>query len=148
MSIYRRNPELGTILEVMDRIKKPMEKEYNEIRKKHKLGESGVFLELTAIAVHKDYGKRGIGGHLTNLTVENAKKAGYWIAFAECSSAFSTRALEKFGAKTEYSIDYKTFEIPGGCCSKPSYPLQHATEPHTKCNLVVFRLKDEVKEEA
>jgi hypothetical protein len=38
MSMYRRNPELGTMLEIMDSIKKPIEKEYNEIRKKHKLG--------------------------------------------------------------------------------------------------------------
>ena len=46
--------EFGTLLEMTDRIKKPIEKEYTELRKKHKLGQNGVFLELTAIAVHKD----------------------------------------------------------------------------------------------
>ena len=46
MSMYRKNPEFEAMIKIVDRIRKPTEKEYTEIRKKHKLGERGVFLEL------------------------------------------------------------------------------------------------------
>ena len=111
-------------------------KEHKEIVKNHKLRNQGVICEMQCVAVHKDYKRRGIGGILTNLLVENAKKQGYWMCFAECTSAYSTKALENHGAKTEFSIDYKTYSHGG------STPFADTiTEPHTKANLVVFRLK-------
>ena len=91
---------------------------------------------MIAIAVHTDYGKRGIGGILTKLLVENIKKKGFWLAFAECSSEFSTRALLKHGAQKRHSIPYKSWEHRG------AYPLSQPTEPHTSMNLVVFKLKE------
>ena len=47
-------------------------KDYEELRKKHKLGKHGVICEMLAVAVHKDYGRREICGILTKLLVENA----------------------------------------------------------------------------
>ena len=111
-------------------------KEYKDLRKQHNLPAQGVICEMIALAVHKDYGRRGIGGILTKLLMQNAKKQGFRISFAECSSAFSTRALEKYGAKTEHSIEYKTWNLKG------TFPFANAVEPHTKINLVVFRLKE------
>ena len=93
---------------------------------------------MVCVVVHKDFGRRGIGGHLTRLLIENCKKQGYWLAFAECSSLYSTRALVKSGGVTEKTIDYKEY-------GKPSFPLaDKIVEPHTCCNLVVFRLKEEI----
>ena len=82
--------------------------------KKHKLGKHGICCEMIALAVDKNYGRRGIGGILTKMLKENAEKQGYFRAFAECTSAFSTRALEKFGAKTTYSIPYATWTSKKG----------------------------------
>lgn len=123
MSWYDKNPEFEAMFAIIEDIKKPINAEHAEIQKKYKVPEHGCIAEMTVVAVHKDFGRRGISGKLTKLFVENCTKQGFWIAFAECSSSFSTRAIEKQGGKTEHSIDYKTFEIPGGCMSKPSYPL-------------------------
>ena len=64
------------------------------------------------------------------------------MSWAECTSQFSMKALVKHGGKVESEIDYASWEMPGGCCSKPSYPLKgKVKEPHDKMSLVVFRFK-------
>jgi len=50
---------------------------------------------------------------LTRLCVKRAEEKGYWIAKAECSSAFSTKAIVKQGGKIEKTIVYKEFEVGG-----------------------------------
>ena len=96
---------------------------------------------MLSISVHKDFGKRGIGKNMTKLLLQNIKEKGFWIAWAECSSNFSTRALESHGCKVEKSIDYATYRVDGGCCGKTIYPFAAAQEPHTKVNLLVKRFK-------
>ena len=127
ISIFNKNPEYGPLFKLVEAVSAPIVKEHAEIQKKYKVGKTGTLVSLDSVAVHKDFGRRGIGGNLTKLVVQNSKKQGFWIAFSECTSAFSTKAFEKAGGKTEKVIDFKTFEIPGGCCSKPSYPLEQAT---------------------
>lgn len=92
----------------------------------------GIF-EQVAVGVHKDFGRRGIGGHLTRLMVKNAADKGFYFSFAECTSLFSSRALEKHGGKVEKSILYKDFEYTkSSCCSKTTTkPLEKAEAPHT-----------------
>ena len=95
---------------------------------------------MIAVAVNTDYGKRGIGGMLTKLLVENIKKRGYWRSFAECSSAFSARALLKHGGVERYKIPYQSWEYRG------ANPLakedEDSKDPHTSIKLVVFKLKE------
>ena len=94
---------------------------------------------MISIATHKDFGRRGIGANMTNLVKKLATDRGYQLGFALCSSAFSTKALTKCGAKIEKSIDYKTYEHSDG-----TFPLKDKVEePHVAYNLVVFRFKEE-----
>ena len=79
---------------------------------------------------------------MTRLVVERAKNKGYWICKAECSSAFSSKAIVKQGGVVEKSIDYRTFKLKGSCCSSDTYPFTAAQEPHTQMDLVVFRHKE------
>ena len=72
---------------------------------------AGIMCHLLSVAVKKDYGRRGIGGCLTNLAIQNARNQGYHVCYSECSSAFSTKALTKHGMKSEKVIDYATFRI-------------------------------------
>ena len=149
ISLVMEHQEFETMFTLVDELNVPMVEEHAAIKKKYKTGKQGVMCHMVCVAVHKDFGRRGIGGHLTRLCMENCKKQGYYIAYAECSSLYSTRALVKFGGVTEKTIDYKTYMTPGGCCSKPTAPLvDKVQEPHTCCNLVVFRLKDEIKKSA
>ena len=138
ISWWHKNKEFEPMIAIIEDLKKPINTEHSEIQKKYKVPQHGCIVEMTSVAVHKDFGRRGIGGKLTKLFVENCKKQGFWIAIAECSSSFSTRALEKQGGKNENSIDYKTYKF------KDRKPFEAATEPHDKINLVVFRLKDEI----
>ena len=99
-----------------------------------------MLLEMIAVAVHKDYARRGIGRELTNLLLQNSKNKGFYMSKAECSSLYSTKALTKNGAITEKTIVYEDYRVKGGCCSAATYPFQGKTDGvHTAMNLVVFR---------
>jgi predicted GNAT family acetyltransferase len=95
--------------------------------------------ELIAVVVDPAFGGKGIGGKLTDLCVKKAFEKGFKVAFAECSSHYSTRALEKFGGKVEHEIVYADYTYGKGCCSKGTQPLADIPAPHTSCKLVVFR---------
>ena len=61
----------------------------------------GVSVYMMSVAIHKDFGKRGIGGNMTKVLLENIKNKGYWMSWAECSSHYSMRLLEKHGGTIE-----------------------------------------------
>ena len=104
---------------IVEEIKMPLRKETAQMMKAEKLKKPlGLQCELVAVAVDPGYGGKGIGGKLTDLCVKKAWDKGFKIAFAECSSHYSTRALEKFGAKTEHEILYTDYTFGKGCCSK------------------------------
>ena len=92
---------------------------------KHKT-DTGIVIEMVAVAVDPSSSGKGIGTNLTQLVVENATKKGYRVCYAECSSHFSTRALVKSGAKIEKVIKYDEYEFGGGCFSKPTKPFEKA----------------------
>ena len=100
----------------------------------------GILCEMIAVAVHSDYTGRGIAKELTKLLLENSKKQGYFMSKAECTSLFSTKALVKSGAVIEKTVDYASFTVPGGCCSKPKQPFKGKVgDIHKNANLTVFR---------
>lgn len=116
----------------------PVEKECEEIMKKQKIPKRGVVLEMISIATSKEFGRRGIGATMTGLVKQIAIDRGYHLAFALCSSAFSTKALTKCGAKIEKSIMYADYKGDDGIC-----PFEgKIEEPHVAYNLVVFRFKE------
>jgi ribosomal protein S18 acetylase RimI-like enzyme len=45
------------------------------------------------VAVHKDFGRRGIATHLTTLLEQNAIKKGYKVGYAQCTSLYSAKAM-------------------------------------------------------
>jgi GNAT superfamily N-acetyltransferase len=94
---------------------------------------------MVTVAVDPAFGGKGIGTYLTKLLIENCKKLNFKLFYAECSGAFSTKALVKNGGEVIHSIEYKDWAFGGGMCSKPKYPFAEAKEPHTKINLVVFK---------
>ena len=54
--------------DIMEKINVELKQEVNDIAKTNKLkSKNGILLEMIAVAVHQDYGKRGIAKELTNL---------------------------------------------------------------------------------
>lgn len=93
---------------------------------------------MISIATSKEFGRRGIGATMTNLVKQIAVERGYHVAYAYCSSAYSTKALTKNGGKIEKSMMYKDYIHEGKC------PFEgKIEEPHVAYNLVVFRLKED-----
>ena len=72
---------------------------------------------MLCVGVDKDYQGRGISKALTKLLLQNSKNKGFYISKAECTSLYSTKALEKAGAKIENFIKYNDFTMKGGFCS-------------------------------
>ena len=137
--LYRRNKKLmSTTIAFTNEMMEPMEKSIEEIMKKNNIPKRGVAVEMISIATSKDFGRRGIGATMTNLVKDIAIKRGYHLAYAFCSSAFSTKALTKNGGKIEKTMMYKDYIKDGKC------PFEgKIEEPHVAYNLVVFRFKEE-----
>jgi predicted GNAT family acetyltransferase len=102
--------------------------------------ETGMMVEMATVAVDPDFGGKGIATNLTNLLIENARKGGFKICYAECSGHYSMRALVKSGGQIENTFKYAEYEEGGGCCSKKTKPFEKNEAPHTAINLVVFRI--------
>ena len=96
-------------------------------KKKHKLkSNSGIVIEMVTVSVSLDFTGKGIATHLTRILKEHGMKNGYKIFFAECSSEFSKRAIQKHGGEVRHVIPYKEYQYKSGCCSKPEYPFAAA----------------------
>ena len=102
------------------------------------MGKTGIAQELGAVGVLPEFGGKGIGGELTRLSIQKAKDMGYWMSKAECTSAFSTKAICKAGGKIEKTVEYKDYEEKG----KKIFEGK-VIEPHTCANLVVIRHRPE-----
>ena len=86
--------------------------------KKNKIkSKVGIEVEMVTVATDLSFTGKGIGSNVTRLLVENAQKKGYKIFYAECSSNFSRRAIEKHGGEVKKSIEYKDFQYKSGMCS-------------------------------
>ena len=95
---------------------------------------------MNTVATDVNFTGRGIASNLTRILVENASKKGYKIFYAECSSDYSKRAIEKHGGEVKKTIAYKEFQFKPGMCSGPTYPFANAQEPHLEYTLVVINL--------
>ena len=95
------------------------------------------------VAVHKDFGRRGIAANLTTLLVQNIKNAGYKVTYAQCTSQYSKKAMVKAGFKIEKTLAYKDYSFNKSifCCfgNKTVTPFTHATEEQPDASLVVMR---------
>ena len=109
MQLFEKNKEFEVMWTLVPQLHEPINAEQKAIMKQHKLQKHGLVCHMVCVAVSKDFGRRGIGGHLTNLLKKNCADRGYWLAYAECSSLYSTKALTKFGGQIEKTIDYKTW---------------------------------------
>ena len=72
----------------------------------------GLFCHLGCLAVASDFSKRGIGGNLSRIALENASAAGFVTSFAEATSYYSAAALSKCGMEPVHSIMYATWRQP------------------------------------
>ena len=86
----------------------------------------GIETEMMSVAVSVDYTGKGIASNLTRILRDNGKKLGYKIFYAECSSNFSKRAIEKHGGKVKHTIPYREYQYKKYRCSKPTYPFAAA----------------------
>ena len=86
--------------------------------KDNKLWKPNTILHLWMIAIHKDYGKRGIGGTMVQKTIEIAKKNGYQYIVAECTNDYSINAMKKHNFQIHTSIEYESWQYPAqsGIC--------------------------------
>ena len=88
---------------------------------KHELG------YWIAVAVDPSYGNRGIGQQLYAENIRLLKSRGYKGAYCVCTSAFSSAASEKVGAKKICAAQYGTWEEENG------FPLIAIKPPHVEC---------------
>lgn len=79
-----------------------------------------------ALAVHPDFGGRGIGQKLYEENIKLLKSKGFKGAYAICTSAFSSSAAEKIGAKKISFQKYATWEQDG------AFPLSSIKPPHVE----------------
>jgi len=86
----------------------------------------GIEIEMVSVAVNVDFSGKGIATNLTRILKENAIKHGYKIFYAECTSHFSYKAIEKEGGEVKLTLPYKDWKFKPGCCSKPTYPFAKA----------------------
>ena len=80
-------------------------------------------------------------GEPITIMLELIQHKGYRMAWSECSSHYSMKALVNNGGTVENAIKYATFAMPGGGDdSPPSYPFHDKVQdPHDTIHLVVFR---------
>ena len=149
--VYKINPRQKESDAFLQNINDDLNAERKMIKSKYlksQKDESGIICEMGSLSVHPDFQGKGIAKHLTRLILEAAKKKGFWMSKAECSGAFSAKALAKFGANCEKFFDYGTHEIPGGCCKKPYAPFKKdVIEPHKGMSLMIFRHFPEGKDD-
>lgn len=96
---------------IMDEINEPVYTEHKKLIKEKKAKNKGFKADFLTVAVHKDFARRGIAAKLTHYLEENAKKAGFQMAYAQCSSVFSKKAMMKAGFGVEKVIAYKDYSI-------------------------------------
>ena len=140
---YSRNPRQPEFDTIVMEANTELDQELDFLKKKYKLkNKENLVCEMAALGVSPDYQGKGIAKHLTRLLIENSKREGFWMSKAECSGAFSAKAMEKHGAKLEKFIDYKTWEFGGGCCSKPKRVFEDQVDkvaPHKGMSLMILR---------
>lgn len=71
------------------------------------------YLHIFMIAVRDDFSRKGIAQNLLDSCVNQAKRSGYQIAFAEATNRFSQRIFLKAGFDVVCSIEYEDFELDG-----------------------------------
>ena len=128
---------------LVDEINLPLVNEHKKLVKEKKEKSTGFKCEFLSVAVHPDFARRGIAAQLTNLIAENAVKQGFKIGYAQCSSQFSSKAMQKAGFKIENTIEYKDWEYKTSrfCCfcTKVTKPFELATEAQPNISLLVKR---------
>ena len=72
------------------------------------------------------------------------------MGYAQCTSQFSKKAMEKVGFTVEKVIEYKDYKLikKGGCCGcmgreTTTYPFSHATEYQPNISLLVKRFNQD-----
>lgn len=72
-----KNSDTLKVFEIVDQINEPVYEEHKRLIKQKKAKEKGFAADFFCVAVHKDYGRRGIGANCTKYLERNAKKAGF-----------------------------------------------------------------------
>lgn len=77
------------------------------------------------------------------------------MGYAQCTSQFSKKAMEKAGFTVEKVIEYKEYKIIEkggffGCMGRDTttYPLSHATDDQPNISLLVKRFNQSDQEKA
>ena len=118
-----------------------LKEEVNFLKKTYKLKDKQCLVgEMCWLSVDPKYQGRGIAKHLSRLLHEQFVNKGFWICKAECSGAFSAKTMQKIGAVKEHEVDYASYVIKGGCCSKDKMPFKDSVvEPHKAFTFQVIR---------
>ena len=78
----------------------------------NRFGLCEVFL-CYALAVHLNYRRQGLGTVLVGSSLALAKELGFRAAKADCSSNFSQKIFEKFGAEVICVLPYDQYKYKG-----------------------------------
>ena len=81
------------------------------------------------------YQGNGVMSELSKVHLQSCKERGFEQAFAECSSNYSTKALEKNGFSIQNRIVYADYEIKNEKLGIKK-PFLHVPQPHQSMNLV------------
>ncbi|XP_055531618.1 arylalkylamine N-acetyltransferase 1-like [Wyeomyia smithii] len=75
---------------------------------KGKFGVTKIY-EIQMLAVHPDYRGRAIGSALTKKQIEIAKERGFEAVYADCSSVYSAKIMERLGFECVHEIAFADY---------------------------------------
>ena len=79
---YRNSHYLNPMMKIEENINAPLEMEHRKLVKEKKEKKIGYKADCFTVAVHPDYGRRGIAANLTDCLIEAAKRGGFKVAYA------------------------------------------------------------------
>ena len=89
------------------------------------------YVVLQIMSVSPQYGGRGLGRKMIDVTEMLSKQRGYSLIISEATSRFSASAFLKAGFHSHNSIQYATYRIGD------SQPFQHVGDIHTQADLMI-----------
>lgn len=92
------------------------------------------YLDAKMLSVKETYGGRGIGGKLTELTIEYMRANNIPVISMLCSSHFTGLICEKMNFKREYALNYAEYFVDG---KNPILPA----EPHKAAQIFAKKIE-------
>jgi len=117
----KTDPNWKNPIHPMYKILSEMDKEFNDefkidpeylyMHQDEVSGKINQFAHLICVAVDPDWCRKGIATKLTELALKSCKNKKFRAAYSECTSIYSSKALQKHGMKVEKTVQYDSYDF-------------------------------------